>query len=155
MADELKQWVLAAASRQLVRDEVRRLYDDLQTRIDRRRPVCVMSGRCCRFDEYGHRLYVTTMELAAFCAELADLPPIQTKAGQPGLCPFQSGKICGVHPIRPMGCRIFFCDPSSIQWQQDIYEEFHARLKELHRKLSIPYAYVEWRFACQTLGFQL
>jgi Fe-S-cluster containining protein len=153
MANDLKQWVLSAASQPRVREEVRRLYQELQTRIDQRRPLCVMSGRCCRFDEYGHRLYVTTMELAAFATELADLPPIplQTAAG---LCPFQSGKICRVHSIRPMGCRIFFCDPSSTQWQQEVYEELHARLKELHHELSIPYAYVEWRFACEKLGFQ-
>jgi Fe-S-cluster containining protein len=152
MADDLKQWVLAAAGQSNVRMEVRRLYEELQVRIDQRRPVCVMSGRCCRFDEYGHRLYVTTIELGAFMAELADLPQAGPNGTDPGLCPLQSGKICRVHSIRPMGCRIFFCDPSSIQWQQDVYEEFHSRLKELHRELSIPYAYVEWRFACRTLG---
>jgi Fe-S-cluster containining protein len=155
MTDDLKQWVLSAAADPRVREQIRRLYADLQLRIDQRRPLCVMSGRCCRFDEYGHRLYTTTMELAAFVAELADLPPITPAAVPPGLCAFQSGKICRVHPIRPMGCRIFFCDPSSVDWQEAVYEEFHGRLKLLHEEMSIPYAYVEWRVACQTIGFQL
>jgi Fe-S-cluster containining protein len=155
MADELKEWVLAAAAQPSVREEVRRLYADLQIRIDERRPLCVMSGRCCRFDEYGHRLYATTMELGAFARELAELPPISAKDVPAGLCAFQSGKICRVHGIRPLGCRVFFCDPSSTEWQERIYEEFHGRLKQLHTTMSIPYAYVEWRFACRALGFQL
>jgi len=136
-----------------VRDEIRGLYADLQVEIDRRQPLCVMSGRCCRFDEYGHQLYVTTAELAAFMSELADKKPVQPPPGSGG-CPFQTGKICRVHLIRPMGCRIFFCDPTATEWQQAIYEQFHARLKKLHRDLSIPYSYVEWRFACQTMGWQ-
>jgi Fe-S-cluster containining protein len=155
MADDLKEWVLAAAGQPRVREEVRQLYADLQIRIDQRRPLCVMSGRCCRFDEYGHRLYTTTMELAAFTAELADLPAISPQAVPVGLCAFQSGKICRVHPIRPLGCRVFFCDPSSTEWQERVYEEFHGRLKQLHEQMSIPYAYVEWRLACRAMGFQL
>lgn len=29
-------------------------------------PVCNASGRCCKFDTYGHRLYVTGLEIAWF-----------------------------------------------------------------------------------------
>jgi Fe-S-cluster containining protein len=149
--DELKQWVMAASTRDDVRAAVRQIYDNLQQRIDQRRPVCLVSGRCCRFDEYGHRLYVTTAELAAFVAELP-----QTRGTVPhprqGGCIFQDGKLCRVHAIRPMGCRIFFCDATATDWQREVYEHFHARLKELHRDLSIPYAYVEWRLACQKIG---
>ena len=131
-----------------MRAAIGQVYADLQRRIDERKPLCVISGRCCRFEEFGHRLYVTTAELAAFVAELGDLK------GEPreGGCAFQKGKICGVHAIRPMGCRIFFCDATATDWQRAIYEEFHHRLKELHRELSIPYTYVEWRLACRELG---
>jgi Fe-S-cluster containining protein len=172
--DELKQWVVAASMRDEVRQGVRQIYADLQQRIDQRRPVCLVSGRCCRFDEYGHRLYVTTAELAAFVAELpqtsslrqkprasvqaatARLLPLAARGTVPqprqGGCIFQDGKLCRVHAIRPMGCRIFFCDATATDWQREVYEHFHARLKELHRDLSIPYAYVEWRLACQKIG---
>jgi Fe-S-cluster containining protein len=152
---------MTASTRAEVRQEIRDLYADLQLEIDRRQPLCVMSGRCCRFDEYGHRLYVTTAELAAFTADLADLKPLtpprpgaEPSSGAGG-CPFQTGKICRVHLIRPMGCRVFFCDPTAKDWQAEVYERFHSRLKNLHDKLSIPYAYVEWRFACQAVGWQL
>jgi Fe-S-cluster containining protein len=66
-------------------------------------------------------------------------------------CPFQANKLCGVHPFRPFGCRMFFCDPTSTQWQNDHYERFHANLKRLHETLGVPYAYVEWRQALQAL----
>ena len=54
-----------------------------------------------------------------------------------------------------MGCRVFFCDPSAKEWQREAYERMHAKLKKLHEEWSIPYAYVEWRFACREMGWQL
>jgi hypothetical protein len=51
-----------------------------------------------------------------------------------------------------MGCRIFFCDPTADQWQQQLYEQLHLELKQLHERLAIPYFYVEWRDALQALS---
>jgi Fe-S-cluster containining protein len=203
MSDQLKQWVLDAAARPEVSERVAQLYAELQEQIDKRRPVCSLSGRCCRFEEYGHQLYVTTLELAAFVRGLSKPMPassmgaalllgtslfsggvyaapgprnshptgIQKRrvnaAAKPGIarpvpkfgvkpsstgCPFQVGKICTVHTIRPFGCRVFFCDPTSQGWQQEQYEHFHARLKGLHEELSVPYSYVEWRKALTAIG---
>jgi hypothetical protein len=56
-----------------------------------------------------------------------------------------------VHPIRPFGCRIFFCDATATEWQNEQYERFHARIKRLHEELAIPYFYVEWRLALRSL----
>jgi hypothetical protein len=53
--------------------------------------------------------------------------------------------MCGVHTIRPFGCRIFFCDPTAAQWQEEKYEQFHGEIKELHERFGIKYFYVEWR----------
>ena len=115
----------------------------MQSEIDRRRPLCVISGRCCRFDEFGHRLYVTTLELAHF---LRHLPPAQPRAVNPGGCPFQVQKLCTVNAFRPFGCRIS-CDSTSTHRQNGLYERFHADLKRLHETLEVPYFYVEWREA--------
>lgn len=127
---------------------VEALYRDVQLEIDRRRPICVVSGRCCRFDEFGHRLYVTTLELAHF---LHRLPPAHARATNPGGCPFQREKLCTVHSFRPFGCRIFFCDATSTDWQHEMYERFHADLKRLHETLEVPYFYIEWRQALEIL----
>jgi Fe-S-cluster containining protein len=144
--------VQEARGRPEVLEAVRALYADVQGEIDARRPVCVVSGRCCRFEEFGHRLFVTTAELAAF---IHDLPAFPVRAGgewDGTGCPFQSGKICSVHAIRPFGCRMFFCDATSTDWQNETYERFHARLKRLHEELGVPYRYVEWRQALRELG---
>lgn len=146
---ELAQLVREAAARSDVVAAVRTLYAEVQTEIDARRPLCVMSGRCCRFEEFGHRLFVTTMELAAFVADLPD-QPIAPWDGTG--CPFQVAKLCTVHTIRPFGCRMFFCDSTSTQWQNEQYERFHAELKRLHESLGVPYVYLEWRDALRQLG---
>jgi Fe-S-cluster containining protein len=145
------------AGRAEARAGVEAVYADLAAEIERRRPVCVVSGRCCRFEEYGHRLFVTTLELGAFLsgfegmakpAALVEAIEAWTGAG----CPFQVGKLCGVHGVRPFGCRVFFCDETSTAWQREAYEAFHARLKRLHEELGVAYYYVEWRAAIRALG---
>jgi Fe-S-cluster containining protein len=146
--------LLAAGERAEVRQAIGSLYQAIQTEIDQRRPVCVVSGRCCRFEEYGHRLFVTTMELACFRHDLqsaASARPDSEPWDGTG-CPFQHRKLCSVHAIRPMGCRLFFCDASAQEWQNDLYERFHAQLKRLHDSLEVPYRYMEWRQALQMAG---
>jgi hypothetical protein len=138
-----------AAARAEVRDVVANVYRALAEQVELRRPLCVTSGRCCRFEEFGHRLFVTTMELAAFAAAggLGDQPPQSN-----GSCPFQRDRLCTVHAIRPFGCRVFFCDETSTDWQRRQYETFHAELKRLHERLKVPYFYVEWRDALRALS---
>jgi Fe-S-cluster containining protein len=151
--DDVAQAILQAAARPEVLSAVHGVYAAVQAQIDARRPVCVVSGRCCRFEEYGHRLYVTTLELAAFLAEYRARShakgPISDWDGTG--CPFQVNRLCGVHPFRPFGCRIFFCDATATAWQQEVYERFHAELKRLHQALDVPYAYLEWRQALRLL----
>jgi Fe-S-cluster containining protein len=144
--------VYRAAGRAEVRDAVGAIYRDLQAAIDQRKPICSASGRCCRFEEFGHRLYVTTIELAAFLYD-SETGSVTPQAAWDGTgCPFQVAGLCGVHSIRPFGCRIFFCDSTSTQWQNDQYEHFHGQIKALHDRLNVPYFYVEWRQALVALG---
>jgi len=51
-----------------------------------------------------------------------------------------------------MGCRLFFCDSTSTDWQRDQYEQFHTQLKRLHETFAVPYYYLEWRTALTQLG---
>jgi Fe-S-cluster containining protein len=154
LSDELTPAVRSAALRNDVIAAVAEVYREAQSAIDARRPLCVISGRCCRFEEYGHRLYVTTLELAAFVAQVGEVRKDAAKlmADWDGTgCPFQVAKLCSVHGIRPFGCRMFFCDATSTQWQGEQYERFHGRLQELHKKLNVPYFYVEWRQGLRAL----
>jgi Fe-S-cluster containining protein len=132
------------------------VYDRVQSEIDARRPTCAVSGRCCRFEEYGHRLFVTTMELAAFVHDLQHARAAGRVREVPAWdgtgCPFQVNRLCGVHPLRPFGCRMFFCDATATDWQNATYERFHAELRQLHEAMGVPYRYVEWRTALRELG---
>jgi Fe-S-cluster containining protein len=140
---------VAAATRPDVNSAVENVYRALQDAIDLRRPICTSSGRCCRFEEFGHRLFVTTLEMAAFVSQANR--PLNPGAWDKTGCPFQLNRLCDVHEIRPFGCRIFFCDETSTQWQAEQYERFHREIKRLHEELGVPYFYVEWRQALAAL----
>ena len=145
---------------------IRALYADLDAAVAERGPVCNASGRCCRFEEFGHRLYVTGLEIAWFLQEAGsrasavgdatqqaahqDLPLQQlASASEPQTltpnCPYQIDGLCSTHTIRPLGCRVFFCEEGTEDWQQDTTERFLDRLKQLHTEHDLPYAYMEWR----------
>lgn len=145
---------------------VHALYDELMSEIDQRKPRCDASGRCCHFDAYGHRLYVTTAELATFLTDLGNqgpadpaTPPPPSTGGRTALpvltpqmggsCAFLKSNLCSVHTIRPFGCRIYFCDPTATEWMESTYEVFHGRLKQLHESMGLDYWYVEWRSAME------
>jgi Fe-S-cluster containining protein len=146
--DLLRDAVTTARKKSDALAAIEAIYADVQAAIDLRKPRCDASGRCCRFESFGHRLFVTTLELAAF-VERAGEPNL---AGWDGTgCPYQVNKLCSVHTLRPFGCRIFFCDPTADDWQQDQYEQFHLRLKQLHESAGVPYLYVEWREALRAL----
>lgn len=106
------------------------------------RPVCINRGACCRFAEYKHRLFVTPPELAYFLdrQRAAGLRRAETDA----VCPYQIGGVCTAREHRPLGCRIFFCDPATTVWQGPEYERCLAELKAIGDELQMPYRYVEW-----------
>ena len=140
---------VAIALRPDVRDAVDNVYRALQDAIDLRRPLCSSSGRCCRFEEFGHRLFVTTLEMAAFVSQANR--PLNPPGWNGTGCPFQLKGLCDVHRIRPFGCRVYFCDETSTDWQTEQYERLHMELKRLHVALNVPYFYVEWREALAAL----
>jgi hypothetical protein len=105
------------------------------------RPTCWNRGECCQFGKYGHRLFVTSAELAYFLARSEG--PIQPVI-DPGACPYQIGGLCTTRPGRPIGCRVFFCDPQAAHWQPQASEAALARFRTLHGAFDLPYVYIEW-----------
>ena len=173
---------------------IRTLYERLDEAVRRRGPVCWVSGRCCHFDRFGHRLYVTGLEIVWVLKEATKRPrqsrdrlrgkategkeggissrvggerskvdgrvrdseretralPVLESRGQEwpdvtGPCPFQVEGLCSIHSIRPLGCRVFFCQSGTEQWQRDLYEQTLAELRRLHDRHGLPYQYMEWR----------
>src|SRR5689334_16628454 len=112
---------MSAASRQAVLA----LYADVDREVAAAGPVCVASGRCCRFKEYGHTLFLSNLEAEVL---LHSAPAYDPAAVSPDFCPFQRGNLCTAREPRPLGCRVYYCDPNYQQTAQQISEKYLRRL---------------------------
>lgn len=145
-----------AAAQPGVDTALRHLYAEVDAAVAAKGPTCWTSGKCCKFDEFGHRLYVTGLEIAWFLGQVeagsaddesASAPPgirLPQFAEHAGACPYQINGLCSTHTVRPLGCRIFFCQRGTEAWQQDLYETFLTRLRELHETHGLEYRYMDW-----------
>jgi hypothetical protein len=128
-----KSAVSSSAAMQAMRD----FYADLDEAIRQHDPTCWNRGQCCQFGEFGHRLYVTTLETAYYLTS-------DTRSNvEADACPHSMGH-CQVRAYRPLGCRVFFCDPASQDWQSLLTEQRLAQLRQMHDDLNIPYYYCDW-----------
>jgi Fe-S-cluster containining protein len=121
-----------------LRDKVLALYREVDAEVAAAGPVCQASGRCCRFAEYGHVLFLSNLEAEVL---LADAPPY-TGPVSPDGCPFQKENLCTAREPRPLACRVYFCDPHYQETAGRITETYLRRLKELADDAA-----VEWRYA--------
>lgn len=121
-----------------VRRRVLELYREVDAEVKAAGPVCVASGRCCRFKEYGHVLYISNLEADVL---LAAAPPYEQPVTS-DFCPFQKEKLCTAREPRPLGCRIYYCDPTYQETGNQITEKYLAQLKDIAREEGI-----EWRYA--------
>jgi len=125
MSEELRRQVLA-------------LYDEVDRDVAQAGPVCVASGRCCRFKEYGHVLYVSNLEAEVL---LAGAPAYEGPVSE-AFCPFQKNNLCTAREPRPLGCRVYYCDPNYQETANQITEKYLHQLKELAGMQG-----AEWRYA--------
>jgi Fe-S-cluster containining protein len=153
---------LAAAGDERIAAELEGVYEFVAAAIESRGPACWASGRCCNFEAAGHRLYVTGLEAAYTLARLptgtTGVPPVAltpdalSAALARGGCPFQLANLCGIHAIKPLGCRVYFCDRSAQQWQEELSESMLAQIRAIHARHAIEYRYAEW---CRMLALFL
>jgi Fe-S-cluster containining protein len=121
-----------------IRERVLAVYARAEREIAAAGPVCVASGRCCRFKEYGHTLFVSNLEAAV----LLEGAPAYELPVTADFCPFQKEKLCTAREHRPLGCRVFYCDPTYQETGARITETYLGELKELANELG-----TEWRYA--------
>lgn len=114
------------------------LYRRLDRSADTQGAKCMGGGCCCRFDLAGHRLYLSTGELALLAMD-RPLHPQRTSRMR---CPYQQGPRCQARDRRPLGCRTYFCKGSQRQSQQQ-YEHYHRVIRRLHDRAGLEYRYVE------------
>ncbi len=169
MDGSARAWV-EAARREDVRRDLDAIYAMVAEETARRRPTCLASGRCCNFARTGHLLYVTGLEAACTLIRsgrggsgplpnphttgqkiegsgggtILSLAQVEEARGR-GDCPFLEGTSCGVHRVKPLGCRVYFCDPTAQEWQRELSERGMAMLRDVHNRHGVEYVYAEWR----------
>jgi hypothetical protein len=119
------------------RDQILAIYRAADAEVALAGPKCEASGRCCRFTEYGHTLFLSELEAEVL---LATAPAYDQVT--PDGCPFQVDGLCTARDERPLGCRVYFCDPSFAERMPVIIEKYTAQLKQLSEQVGRP-----WRYA--------
>lgn len=115
------------------------IYQELDAAVARRGPVCQLSGRCCRFAEYDHTLFLSSAELGVL---LADAPAPSRPLDEGKTCPWQDAQgRCTAREARPLGCRVYFCDPGYDGQAEGLSETFLARIKQLTEDYGLPWNY--------------
>ena len=117
--------------------DLRAVYADADAAAIRAGLTCLGGGGCCHFHVFGHRLYLTALELA----ELTTTPPPQPV--EPGRCPYQIDPRCAAYARRPLGCRTFFCSAAGDGPDRVSHENLHERIRRIHETRCIPYVYAE------------
>ena len=83
-------------------------------------------------------MYISNLEADVL---LSAAPPYEVPVST-DFCPFQKGTLCTAREPRPLGCRVYFCDPAYRERSHEITEKYLRRLKELAAEHDI-----EWRYA--------
>lgn len=122
---------------QTLRLQVMQLYQEVDREVASAGPVCVASGRCCRFKEYGHVLYLSNLEADVLLAAA----PAYEQPVSADFCPFQEGNLCTAREPRPLGCRVYYCDPSYQETGNRITEKYLQRLKQVANDNGIEWLY--------------
>jgi hypothetical protein len=130
----------ASTSEASAEAELEALYFEVDRDVARFGPKCQLSGRCCRFAEYGHTLFVSTLEIRYL---VAGAPEPSRPLDQGETCPWQDqhGR-CTARNARPLGCRIFYCDPAYQQSAHEISERAISHLKRITQRWHLA-----WRYA--------
>jgi Fe-S-cluster containining protein len=123
-------------------DSVRQIYDQIDT-AGKNSPAlsgkCSACGKCCSFESFGHRLYITPPELdyLAFHIGKGNIRSMKN-----GVCPFNEYGKCTVYDYRFASCRIFCCTGDK-DFQSRLTESTLAELKQLCIEFELAYSYMQ------------
>jgi len=117
--------------------ELKEVYRQLEQELGTLPVRCDLRGLCCDFEKFGHVLMATGLELEH--ARQTDAGPFPEEPANS--CPhFRSG-LCELREGRPLGCRVYFCDPAYADQMQEIAERYHRRIVEIHERHGLSYRY--------------
>lgn len=141
-SDEHKKNPTPTHSLETVLQAVQQVYDWLDEKIAEMNSSCQACGRCCDFDAYGHRLYVTTPEMLYFLNRTCQEMQFMTD----GVCPYQKDGRCQARQARFSACRIFFCTGDNRR-QYEFSEEAVRRFRNICRQYDLTYRYIDLKYA--------
>jgi len=138
---------LAAARDPEVAGALEAVHWMIREAVEARGPACWASGRCCNFKNAGHLLYVTGLEAAYTVARSTVKIGMDDVAAAAlrGDCPYLGGNLCGAHAMKPVGCRVYFCERGVEAWQNDLSEQALRVVRGIHERHGVEYRYGEWR----------
>jgi len=120
------------SNRRLIK-KVAEIYDWLDLQLAENPDLaggCDACGKCCDFENFDHRLFVTPPEEMYLAANLGSEDT--TSRGSTKLtikCPYNIDGKCSVYKYRFAGCRIFYCKGDSATRLAD-KKDFQSRLSE-------------------------
>jgi Fe-S-cluster containining protein len=112
--------------------------------------VCSVCGKCCDFEAFGHRLFVTTPEMIYLIEKLGRENFKQVAAGR---CGWQLDGKCTIHSFRFAACRIFCCK-GDVTFQSELSEAAVKKFKFLCEEFNITYRYEDLPTALKELNYR-
>jgi hypothetical protein len=58
-----------------------------------------------------------------------------------GLCPFWRDGRCSIRPARPLGCRLYFCDPGDPALSEQLCQHAHRELAQVSASFNVTWWY--------------
>jgi hypothetical protein len=131
-----------ANNQQQLISKVAEIYNALDLQIRQHASAagrCETCGRCCDFDAFDHRLFVTAPELMYLSANIGieNIKPMSS-----GKCPYNVDGKCTIYKYRFAGCRIFCCKADK-DFQSRLSESALGKFKSLCEEFDVPYRYTD------------
>lgn len=105
-------------------------------------PICELSGVCCDFERVDHELWASRLETDF--ADSFDVERSEESARAPTertLCPFWIQGRCANREGRPLGCRVYFCDPAWKERGEALYEKAYREIQAIAEEYRYPWSY--------------
>jgi hypothetical protein len=123
-------------------NKVSEIYNWLDSQINEHNDlagVCDVCGKCCDFEAFDHRLFVTPPELIYLASKLGGE---NLKSMPDSRCPYHLICRCTVYKYRFACCRIFSCKGDK-DFQSRLSESALKKFKSICTEFKIPYHYTD------------
>ena len=145
-----RKMVAGGKANTLLLQRIAEIYDWLDLQISSHSDLagrCDACGRCCDFEGFDHRLFVTTPELMYLAANVGseNIKPMLTSR-----CPYQTNDRCTIYEYRFAGCRIFCCKADK-DFQSSLSGSAIKKFKLLCTEFQIPYRYTDLATALSSI----